>query len=303
MRTRRNTLRFLTALAVSLAFAVTGRAAEVVVQNDSLANFSQGAIQAGFVAGESAAAWLTSPCDGDIERLQVLWMSFTGGAPDALGEWIKVFDAGTFPEPGTERAELSGPLMQDGFLNEFTLPAPLAVSNGETFVVSFKFLDTPPPTGPSLVTDVDGCQADSNGIFAIPPSAWFDGCSLGISGDFVIRAVVECTTAPVVVTVFPPSGELVRQTHFDLTVIAEVPAGVNLADATVLLDGEDRSAGFQECFIVGSLVPTGVTLRCRGLTGARFGVGTHTLEVELEFDDGSSGSDTVSWEVRETIEP
>jgi hypothetical protein len=45
--------------------------------------------------------------------------------------------------------------------------------------------------GPSVVTDNDGCQAGKNGIFAIP-GGWFSSCVLGVSGDFVIRAVVDC---------------------------------------------------------------------------------------------------------------
>lgn len=40
-------------------------ASEVTVQNDSLSEGELGLIQAGFVAGESAAVWLTSPCNGN----------------------------------------------------------------------------------------------------------------------------------------------------------------------------------------------------------------------------------------------
>lgn len=176
-----------------------GWAAEVTVQNDSATDFSQVAIQAGFAANEQAAAWLTSPCEGDIVAVQVFWRSLFGGAPDTLGNAILVSQAGAFPVPGTLLANLSGPLMQDGFLNEFrfldedqTVPLLVPVTQGQVFVVSFQFLDPPGASGPSVVTDVSGCQAGKNGIFAIPPSAWFNACSLGVSGDFVIRAVVDC---------------------------------------------------------------------------------------------------------------
>ena len=87
--------------------------------------------------------------------------------------------------------ELLGPLMVDGALNEFTVPFPIAVEQNQTFVVSFKFFETPPALGPSVVTDTDGCQAGKNGIFAIP-GGWTSSCSFGVSGDFVIRAVVNC---------------------------------------------------------------------------------------------------------------
>ena len=46
---------------------------EVTVKNDSVVGGSQGNVQAGFVTNESAAAWLTSPCDGNIVAVQVLW--------------------------------------------------------------------------------------------------------------------------------------------------------------------------------------------------------------------------------------
>ncbi len=174
-------------------------AQEVTVQNDSVTNFEQVAIQAGFASSEQAAAWLTSPCDGTLVAVQVFWRSFFGGAADALGDSIRISEAGAFPTPGTILALLSGPLLTDGFLNEYrfldqggTIPLLVPLDEDQGFVVAFKFFDPPPGLGPSLVTDVDGCQAGKNGIFAIPPSTWFSACSLGVSGDFVIRAVVDC---------------------------------------------------------------------------------------------------------------
>ncbi len=175
-------------------------AVETTVQNDSVTDFSQVAIQAGFAGGEQAAAWLTSPCAGDIVAVQVFWRSQFGGSPDTPGQAIRISEAGTFPVPGTLLALLAAPLMQDGFLNEFrfideegTIPLIVPVTLGQVFVVAFQFFDPPPITGPSLVTDINGCQAGKNGIFAIPPSVWFNACALGVSGDFVIRAVVDCT--------------------------------------------------------------------------------------------------------------
>ncbi len=167
-------------------------AQQVVVQNDSVADLGNAAIQAGFVAGESAAAWLTSPCGGEIVAVQVAWQSFYGGVPATLGEAIRVLAGGTFPIPGNELAIIEGPMMNDGFFNEFTLPIPVAIQQDEVFVVSFQFFETPSSLGPSLVTDADGCQAGKNGILAIPPGAWYNSCALGVTGDFAIRAVVEC---------------------------------------------------------------------------------------------------------------
>lgn len=174
-------------------------AAEVVVRNDSLSGGSLGVIQAGFDPGESGASWLTSPCDGAIVAAQVFWRSSSGVAPLSIEDSIRIFDGGVFPNPGPLLSEILGPVMTDSVINEFrfldenmTIPLNVPVSNGQTFVVSFKFLEDPnPAAGPSLVNDVDGCQAgkntiDANGI------GWISSCLLGVGGDWVIRAVVDC---------------------------------------------------------------------------------------------------------------
>ncbi len=57
--------------------------------------------------------------------------------------------------------------------------------------MSFKFLNSPPPLGPSVVNDIDGCQAGKNTVDAIG-IAWISSCLLGVTGDWVIRAVVDC---------------------------------------------------------------------------------------------------------------
>lgn len=181
----------------------TVQATEVTVKNDSLTDFSSGAIQAGFVANEKGAVWLDSPCDGTVVAVQVFWRSQFGGAAQSIENAIEIFDNGTFPVPGALLETIGGPLMSDGVLNEFrflddqnTIPLAVPVTNGQRFVVSFQFANSPAGGGPSLVTDANGCQAGRNGIFADPPSAWFNSCALGVSGDFVIRAVIDCPAAP-----------------------------------------------------------------------------------------------------------
>jgi len=164
-----------------------------VLKNDSIVDFSQVVIQAGFVANERAAAWLTSTCDGNLTAVQILWMSVTGGSGQTLGDSITISEAGTFPNPGSQLAQLVGPALNDGFFNEFPVVPEIPITIGETVVVDFRFFEAPPSSGPSVVTDKDGCQASKNGIFAIPPSLWLDSCILGVGGDFAIRAVVQCT--------------------------------------------------------------------------------------------------------------
>ncbi len=190
---------------LALVFTCSGQlsAAEITVQNDSLLPGDDGNIQAGFVGSESAAVWLTAPCDGNIVAIQVFWRSLTGGTAQVLGEWIKVYDGGAFPQPGAELELLEGPLLTDGVLNEFrfldefsTVPISIPVTAGQTFVVSYKFSEAPDPfNGPSLVTDVNGCQPGKNAIEA-QGLGWISSCLLGVTGDFVIRAVVDCGALP-----------------------------------------------------------------------------------------------------------
>jgi hypothetical protein len=180
------------ALTVAWLQPAPAQAVLVVVQNDSVIDFGSVAIQAGFVAGERGAAWLTPPCDGDLVAVRVLWLDLFNSGTQTLGEAISISDAGAFPVPGSLLLELKGPVMTEGFFNEFALPSQIPVFEDLPFVVDFRFFSNPPALGPSLVSDIDGCQGVSNGIFAIPPSAWFDACALGLSGDLAIRAVVSC---------------------------------------------------------------------------------------------------------------
>ncbi len=198
------------ALAAAALLCTPVLAEEVVVQNDSLIAGGDGIILPGFVAGESAAAWLTAPCDGDIVAIQIFWRSFFGGEPQTLGDAIRVYQAGTFPTPGPlyinnvspfQPMELLGPVLSDNYLNEFrymdeqsSIPIQVPVSEGEVFVVSFTFLDTPPALGPSVVTDADGCQPGKNAV-QTSGGSWADLCSFGASGDFFIRAVIDCQEA------------------------------------------------------------------------------------------------------------
>jgi len=176
--------------------------AEQVVQNDSIADGGSGSIQGGFVANESAAVWLTSPCAGNIVAIQVLWLSQSGTAGQSIEDSITIFDAGTFPVPGAVLEVLQGPVMTDGGLNEFrfldensTMPLSVPVTSGQQFVVSFKFFNDVVPGSASVVTDLDGCQASKNAINAIG-IGWISSCALGVSGDFAIRAVIDCAGVP-----------------------------------------------------------------------------------------------------------
>lgn len=174
-------------------------AEEVIVKNDSLTAGGTGAVQTGFVAGETAAVWLTSPCDGNIVAIQVFWRSVLGGEPQSVEDNISIFAPSSFPFPGPLLEILEAPVLTDGVLNEYryldenqTIPLSVPVTRDQTFIVALKFFNDPDPlVGPSVVTDTNGCQAGKNAINAIG-LGWVSACSLGVSGDFVIRAVINC---------------------------------------------------------------------------------------------------------------
>ena len=190
-------------LPVGIALAATAAANEVTVQNDSLDNGGSGTIEAGFVANEKAAAWLTSPCDGNIVAVDIFWRSLLGNAPLAIEDSIDIYRFGTFPVPGDVAEVIGGPVLTDGVLNEYryldenqTIPLIVPVTQNETFVVALTFAEAPDPTqGPSVVIDEDGATPNRNAIYASLGGGvyqWFSNTTLGANGDWVIRAVVDC---------------------------------------------------------------------------------------------------------------
>jgi uncharacterized repeat protein (TIGR01451 family) len=190
---------------LGLALAVTGGAgaSEATIKNDSLTNFGNAVVVAGFVSGEMAGSWLTSPCDGNLVAVQIFWRSQSGTEADVIGNAIHIYRAGTFPDPGLEAQTIGGPVLQDNAMNEWryldensTIPLIVPVTTNETVVVALEFAEAPLPSGPSVVRDTDGNTAGRNTIYASVGGtfAWFNSSTLGVAGDWVIRAVVNCPT-------------------------------------------------------------------------------------------------------------
>lgn len=187
-------------MALSSALA---SAAEVTVRNDSLDNFGTAAIVWGFHAGEKAASWLTSPCDGTLRAVQIFWRSQSGVTGEQIHDVIEIFRNGTFPVPGALAESIGGPVLTDGVLNEWryldennVVPLAVPVQENETFVVSFSFATAPESfVDPSVARDTDGIQANRNSLYAeiLPGTfSWFNSASLGVTGDWIIRAVIDC---------------------------------------------------------------------------------------------------------------
>ncbi len=185
-----------------LALSAVANAVEVTVKNDSITGASNAVIVTGFVAGEKAASWLSSPCNGAIRAVQIFWRSQNGTAANSIERSIEISRAGTFPNPGAVQTSILGPVLSDGVFNEYrftdennTIPINVPVSMNEAFVVAFEF-DSPPTSGigPSVARDADGITAGRNALLASVGGnfLWFDASTLGVTGDWVIRAVVDC---------------------------------------------------------------------------------------------------------------
>lgn len=173
-------------------------AQEVVLQNDSFADGSGFLVCPCFAANEEAAVWLTSPCDGDIVGIQIFWRSLLGDTQPSIEDSIKIYEGSeNFPNPGALIDELVAPVLTDGFLNEFrdidTVPIEIPVSAGETFVISLKFFNPNAANtlAASVGSDDDGCQNGLNTV-RLTNGTWQNACGLGVSGDWVIRAIVRC---------------------------------------------------------------------------------------------------------------
>lgn len=157
-----------------------------------------------FAEGEEAAVWLTSPCDGTIVGFRIWWSSGFGGADPSIEDSIRVYQAGTFPNPGPLIEEFLAPALLDGGLNEFrfedenqTVPISIPVNQGETFVVSLRFFNDNQNNffAPTIASDDSGCQSGKNTV-KVGGFTWFNACSLGVSGDWVIRALIQCAGEP-----------------------------------------------------------------------------------------------------------
>jgi len=145
----------------------------------------------GFVAGEEGAVvFEASAADYPIEilRVGIGWGSQFGGNPQSLEEAILIYE-GT--PPGVNLLfQLDGPLLTDGFINEFDLeplPGDIIINSGP-FVVSLLFANSSTPTGPSMVIDGAGCLPGQNYVNAAG-LGWADLCTFGASGNWLMHVV------------------------------------------------------------------------------------------------------------------
>ncbi|HEV7491867.1 MAG TPA: DUF11 domain-containing protein, partial [Rhodanobacteraceae bacterium] len=181
--------------------------------------------------------------------------------------------------------EIDGPVLTDGVLNEYryldennTIPLIVPVVQSETFIVALTFAEAPDPSqGPSVVNDLDGIEPNRNAIYAFLGGAnfmWFSNTTLGVNGDWVIRAVVDCqntsTDADVSVAMSADAPEYTAGDALTYTV-AVSNSGPAAASSTTVVDA------FPPAY-------TGVTWTCvasGGASCAPSGGGTIAANVAL----------------------
>ena len=192
----RNLVRRTVWTAVGLAVALTPQAT-AQCPPDGLLQVATGTASAGcpcFAVGEEAGVVLQAPADHypiEILKVEITWASVFGGSPQTLENAIHIYPAG-LPNPGVPQFSLPGPVMTDGFINQFDIepiPGNKIIQSGP-FMVSLEF-GTPNagnPFAPSIVNDANGCTPNQSTVFAIP-GGWNSACVLGVTGDW--RIAVE----------------------------------------------------------------------------------------------------------------
>jgi hypothetical protein len=204
----------------------------IVLKNDklpdNLVGFNGNVVIVGaWNFNEEALVYLTSPCDGNIVEIQILWYS-AGAAGQTVEQELGLYEPGAcngallsrsataLQQPGFGDVVLGGPVLTAGAAGtgnvisfqhvdeNQTIPLEVPVSAGQTFVIALTFGTDwcndfcsptclgPPPcptfTGATLVHDGMGCTPCRNGAVG------FDLCALGSTGNMVMRAIVECTS-------------------------------------------------------------------------------------------------------------
>jgi len=198
--------------AMVLASLSGASAADVLLKNDRLIEGGTVRPQFGFINNEIGAATFDIPYSMfpiRVKQIHVFWQSQFGFDLPSVQEGVYVWRGGmTSNTTGTFTLlyESDPVQMTDGGMNVVDISNDRldidAVGTGpQRLTFGLKFADAPGgnPLRATLVTDNNGCgctgpfatQVCGQKINPINSSiGWRDGCSYGLSGNFVIRAVI-----------------------------------------------------------------------------------------------------------------
>jgi MYXO-CTERM domain-containing protein len=182
---RGSTIVLVAALA---AASLPAAASAQVLRNDGFESGGQAGFQGGFVAGEIAASTLIAPGPAQVQTVQLLF----GGASSTQEITLRVWD-------DTAATTAPGAMIYEGdfqLMGSNTAMQEIDLSGMNVFVPArFRVGILFQHAGlPSVARDADGTiTADRNYILAIVGGnpQWFRSQTLGLTGDWIIRAVVN----------------------------------------------------------------------------------------------------------------
>ena len=185
--------------AVALVLATLPGAAALAVEmtlaNDSFTGVGDLMCIPGFAVEEIGAARFSPPPGSypfTVERIQVLLCP--DGPPVDLV--VKIWrDDGTSLPPGTLLwEEIVTFTPSTSYFNELDLSLDdITITAGSVRVgIEFLFAGSPP----GLARDLDGITPQVNFIYAVPPGAWYFSEQWGVSGDWILRVVIDANSAP-----------------------------------------------------------------------------------------------------------
>jgi uncharacterized protein (TIGR03382 family) len=166
--------------------------ADVELKNDGFVSGGAANFQTGFVAGEAGASRFVASTTGrQLKKLQLL---FGGGAATTQTLTLRVFDdtAGT-DVPGAELFmgdfQLTG---SDSAIQELDLTSSNVIVTAQ-FRVAIEFQHAGAPT---IASDGDGTVAADKNFINAAGAGWKKSNTLGIAGDWVIRAFLDDPPPP-----------------------------------------------------------------------------------------------------------
>lgn len=102
-------------------------------------------------------------------------------------------------------------------------------------------------------------------------------------------------------SISPASGNYSTSQLIDLAMVLRKP-DVSVNSMTATLSGGDVTNEFDSCIIEGSVVNGGLSFRCPSIGLSLLEPGSYTFTVQLQLSDGTPATDTVTWNIVETIE-
>lgn len=175
----------------ALAALATPASAQLTLQNDSFTSGQTVGVQGGFVTGEIGASRFVAPAAGrQLLGVQVLF----GGGSGTRDVTLRVWDdsAGTLT-PGTMLFEGDFTLTaSDQNLSMIDLSA-MNVLVTQQFRVGIVFQHNGLP---SIARDDDGTNTAGRNFIYADLGQWFASSTLGVPGDWIIRAVVSNPSPP-----------------------------------------------------------------------------------------------------------